>query len=309
MKKVISAFLVSALLVLGSGVNTANASKTSGSCKKIGAIKVSGDVGYTCTKKGKKLIWRKVFVAPAENLKATRDRSQITYSWMVVNPIEKIRHFEIGISLLKKAGLTPTLSSSYTKPKVFSLVTETQSSIAIGDLKSYLERQALTPEGQAALVRVRVITTEGASAWSNGIYTLYETLKVVSPPPASQSTPTPVSPPSGGSTPAPATTSVKTFYGYNSIQCPSGSVVSGGLGTIPQTTWNDWMGNPLDTVSHRTATFSWQGGGAIAYGQGISILYVRQSNGSFVAPNGYRYYESGRGSWSVPVWISCLVAN
>lgn len=309
MKKITALFLISALLVLGSGVNTANASKPTGACKKVGTIKVVGDAGYTCTKKGKKLVWRKIFVAPAENLKATRDSSQISFSWTSLNPIEKIRHFEIGISILKDTGFSPTNTSSYTKPRIFSLATGTQSTIGIAELKTYVERQTLTPSGQAALVRVRVISSEGSSTWSNGIYTLYETLAVVSPPPASQTTPAPVPPPSGSSNQAPPTTSVKTFYGFDSIQCLSGPVVSGGLGNIPQTVWSDRMGNPLDAVSHRTATFSWQGGGAIALGRGVSILYIRQNNGSFVAPNGYRYYESGRGGWSVPVWISCRVTN
>ena len=315
MKRFTSVLLVSALLVLGAGVNTANASKPSGPCKKAGVVKVVGDVGYKCSKKGKKFVWKKVFVAPAEDLKAARDGSQILYSWVSVNQPEKILHFELGVSILKDTGSSPTLISSFTKPKVFSLATGSQTSIGLAELKSYLERQTLNPAGQAALVRVRVITNEGASTWSNGIYTFYESLSTVSPPPATQS-PTPPPPATQSPTPptsAPVqstpTSTVKTFYGFDYIGCPSGSVVSGGLGTIPQTVWSDLFRSPLDTVTHRTATFFWHFGGRIAQARGIAIIYVRQNNGSFVAPNGARYYELGRGSWSVPVWISCRVSS
>ena len=98
----------------------------------------------------------------------------------------------------------------------------------------------------------------------------------------------------------------RTYAGFGSIGCPSGTVaVGGGLGTIPTTVWRDVFGNPLELVWHKSASWSWSFTGRVV-GSGSERLYQRDNrNGRYLAPNGHWYIDWGAGSWTPPVWISC----
>jgi hypothetical protein len=325
MKKLALAIALSLLLSVGTVSGAANASKLTGPCKKAGVVKTVGTAKAQCVKSGKKLRWQKLQVPAPLNLSGNSDRSQINYAWQFPNNIEKVQSFELGISFLRSPGLPPTSSASFSPAEVFSVVSGTSASISHADLKSFLERRTTNPSTQAVLIRVRAVSIDGTSDWSGGIYTLYSDINVtptpsptptVSVPPVTQA---PIQPPSssGQSTPTPTptptasapTSSIRTFSGFDSVRCPSGNAVNAGLGNIPRTVWSDFMGNPLDYVTHRTATLSWQGGSPVAYARGQSTIYQLDRGGSFLAPNGSRYVGWGPGSWSAPVWISCLITG
>lgn len=301
------ALIATLVLMFNLGAGAAHASKELGLCKTVGNVKVVADQNYTCSKMGKKRVWKRSL--PSPELQATAGGSQVNFGWASTFAQDKILHFELGIALLKTSGLEPTVQKNYSRTQIFSRVTGSVTSLTFADVRGFIERQSLNPAGQAAVVGVRAITKDGASPWSNGFYLTYEFLTAG----GQSSSPSAPSPSPGNSGESAPSSSSKTFTntGFGTISCPKGSsAVDGGLGFIPEPVWTlsgDPRRSPAGYVTQRTATFSWSFGVLRASGQ--ETIYTLDSQGGYVGPNGATYRVVGPGSWSPPVWISCFASK
>ncbi len=323
MKRLATILLAVSLIFSASPSLAAPQAKPGAVCKKAGTVSVVAQKKFTCVKSGKKLVWNKGVkvvakptpkptLAPLEAIStfsAARTDSVITYSWLAPSSVSDIKYFEIGIGWLTDISLDVAKYASYTKAEFYRVSQASPAAISISDLRAFLESKVANLTGQAIMVQVRTVTESRVSDWSNGIYTVATRLEAPISQPTMPNVPAPSSSATPTSTPTPAATSqgvysVSRTSGFNSISCPGGtSYVDGGLGTIPEPAWYDIFRNVSQyvTVSSGSASRS----GNTVTGRGTAITYAQQNNGSYLAPNGQRYYEFARGSWNVPVWISC----
>lgn len=144
------------------------------------------------------------------SITATRQGSNITYS--LGDVYEQGTQFEVGISHIITASLSPSSSYSFYSPVLWKTSSSSTFTMTGDEIKTYLDRMVLSyPLSDAVvLVRIRAKNDLGVSDWSNGVYSYARDLGISG------------SSSSGGSS---ANSSGSSGTGYTTITCVKGKVV------------------------------------------------------------------------------------
>lgn len=83
-----------------------------------------------------------------------------------------IVRYEVGLLIMKSAGLDPASSANYLEPVIYKSVNSGNFEIYYDEIKSELFKYMSDLSGRAFIIKVRAVSEGGTSEWGKGYYTL-----------------------------------------------------------------------------------------------------------------------------------------